>query len=104
MWISATHRAATILAGQLPRFHRRYAAPEQIRNFSDNLENIEARHAAYALRERLGDAMRPAGAEHLQIGRCYPFQERLDPVRLQLLKSIKCATDPNGIMNPGALF
>ncbi len=43
------------------------------------------------------------GAAHFQIGRAYPYAERLDPAQLSLLRAIKAQLDPRGLMNPGVL-
>ena len=43
------------------------------------------------------------GAAHFQIGRAYPYRERLDPAALALLRAVKAALDPHGLMNPGVL-
>lgn len=42
-------------------------------------------------------------AAHFQIGRAYPYAERLSPPALALLRELKQALDPQGLMNPGAL-
>ena len=43
------------------------------------------------------------GAAHFQIGRVYPYRDRLDPSALALLRTVKAALDPQGLMNPGVL-
>ncbi|HHL42082.1 MAG TPA: FAD-binding oxidoreductase [Hellea balneolensis] len=43
------------------------------------------------------------GAAHFQIGRTYPFAQTRTPETLALLKAVKKATDPDTIVNPGAL-
>jgi D-lactate dehydrogenase (cytochrome) len=43
------------------------------------------------------------GAAHLQIGRAYPYTRERDAAALALLRGIKTATDPQALLNPGAL-
>ncbi len=57
------------------------------------------------LRARLGDEeLRAAGAEHLQIGRHYPWEQRLQPGVRRLMRAVKHSLDPDGPMAPGVLF
>lgn len=42
-------------------------------------------------------------AAHFQIGRAYPYQQRLDPAAQALLRVVKAQLDPQGLMNPGVL-
>jgi D-lactate dehydrogenase (cytochrome) len=42
-------------------------------------------------------------AAHFQIGRAYPYLDRLDPAAQALLRAVKAALDPQGLMNPGVL-
>ncbi len=55
------------------------------------------------LRESVISELDSRGASHLQIGRSYPFLERLDAPAGDLLVAIKRVLDPEGIMNPGVL-
>jgi FAD/FMN-containing dehydrogenase len=43
------------------------------------------------------------GAVHFQIGKTYPYGGVISPETLGLVKAIKGALDPDGLMNPGAL-
>jgi FAD/FMN-containing dehydrogenase len=43
------------------------------------------------------------GAVHFQLGKMYPYAADLEPGALALVKAVKTALDPKGLMNPGAL-
>ena len=43
------------------------------------------------------------GAASNQIGRSYPYFERLEPATADLLLDLKTRLDPRGLMNPGVL-
>jgi D-lactate dehydrogenase (cytochrome) len=40
---------------------------------------------------------------HFQIGRAYPYLQRLQPATRSLLEALKQHLDPDGRMNPGSL-
>ena len=88
----------------LHQFHRHHVTDEQLRRYGDLPDRPELRALAHALRRELGSVLYEAGAEHLQIGRHYPFEQDMDPVRLKLLLALKRHVDPKGIMAPGVLF
>jgi FAD/FMN-containing dehydrogenase len=43
------------------------------------------------------------GATHFQNGRAYPFAQTRTPQALALLRTLKAALDPQGVLNPGVL-
>lgn len=55
------------------------------------------------LRAALVAALDAVGASHLQIGRLYPWIDRLDPASRAIATGIKRLLDPRGAMNPGVL-
>jgi FAD/FMN-containing dehydrogenase len=63
---------------------------------------IELEHAIFDLVERLGGSI---SAEH-GIGRlkCAEFAKRADPVELAVMRDLKRALDPKGILNPGKVL
>jgi len=65
--------------------------------------NPEARVYADDLKEAIIATMQAHGAGHFQIGRAYPYQQRLSEQAKGLLRAIKNELDPAGLMNPGAL-
>jgi D-lactate dehydrogenase (cytochrome) len=85
-------------------FHRHHVTDGQLKRHGDNPERPETRAFAHALRQELGDVLHEAGAEHLQIGRHYPYEQALDPVQGNLMRAIKHHLDPNGLMALGSLF
>ncbi|MBT4490183.1 MAG: FAD-binding oxidoreductase, partial [Rhodospirillaceae bacterium] len=88
----------------LHAFHRHHVTDGQLKRYGDRPERPETRAFAHGLRKELGDVLHQAGAEHLQIGRYYPYEADLDPVRRDLMQAIKRHLDPDGLMAPGVLF
>ena len=88
----------------LGRFHRTNVTQAQLDRYGAQEEWPEARAFAHSLRAELGDTLRSAGAEHLQIGRYYPYEQSMDPVRRDLMRALKSIFDPHGLMAPGVLF
>jgi D-lactate dehydrogenase (cytochrome) len=56
-----------------------------------------------ALRREIVALYRRFEAGHFQIGRTYPYTERLSPAGLRLVRALKAELDPKGVMNPGVL-
>jgi glycolate oxidase len=65
--------------------------------------NMAARDYTHQLKQDIIALYQKFGAAHFQIGRAYPYLDRLDPEALALLSTIKQALDPKGLMNPGVL-
>jgi glycolate oxidase len=42
-------------------------------------------------------------AVHFQLGKTYPYASVLSPEPLALVRALKHALDPDGLLNPGAL-
>jgi len=68
-----------------------------------NPDNEAARQQVATLRKAVIDAWGPRGAGHFQVGRAYPYADRLDPAQRQLLDGWLAAIDPERRMNPGVL-
>ena len=65
--------------------------------------DLEARALVAELRSKVVDIFHGLGAAHLQIARTSPLPESHDPKAWELLKALKRAVDPKGLMNPGSL-
>ena len=88
----------------LGSFHRQHVTPSQLRRYRNQPARHSARACAHDLRAAFAHALQAAGAGHLQIGRYYPWWERLDPGLRAVLQSFKATIDPDGRMNPGVLL
>lgn len=55
------------------------------------------------LRAGLVEALDAVGASHLQLGRFYPWVDRLDAAGRAIARGMKRVLDPRGAMNPGVL-
>lgn len=63
----------------------------------------EARGFVDRLKGDIIQLMQEHGAAHFQLGRAYPYAQRLGGPAASLIRAIKTELDPKGIMNPGAL-
>lgn len=87
----------------LEPIHCRSLEPDHLAKLNRFPPNEEARALVVRLRGEIIRIFRALDATHLQIARAYPLQEASDPKAWQLLKTIKQAIDPRGLMNPGSL-
>jgi D-lactate dehydrogenase (cytochrome) len=84
-------------------YHLSTLDPAHIAALPDFPANPEARAYVEDLKRALIETMQTHGASHFQIGRAYPYQQRLAPPARALLGTIKQQLDPHNLMNPGAL-
>lgn len=83
--------------------HERTPEPSHLRKLERHKPNPEARALVDDLRGKLVALLAEKGAAFNQIGKTYPYMSMLDPNTARLLKAIKAETDPEGLINPGAL-
>jgi len=84
-------------------FHERVLDSAYLAKLERFPDNPPARAAVDQMRRELADTLTHAGAASFQLGKFYPYQEGLDPSAARLLKAVKTAVDPEGLMNPGTL-
>ena len=63
----------------------------------------EKRSTVHRFKQELIDLFRLNDAAFFQIGRSYPYIDRLDPTARALVLATKAALDPHNLMNPTAL-
>ncbi len=83
--------------------HERLMDPSHRRKLTPLAPNPDATALVETLRSELKAVFLRHGATNMQIGRAYPFRERISAVNAALLATLKKAVDPRNLMNPGAL-
>jgi FAD/FMN-containing dehydrogenase len=87
----------------IAELHRRSVEPAHLARLKGFPEGTEARALVDELRCGVIAIFTAAEGIHFQLGRLYPFAERVDPRALAVLRAVKDAVDPGNRMNPGAL-
>jgi len=91
-------------ADELGDFRLSLIEPEFAEKWKNIPANPERRQVALQLRDELRDLFDNLGGLHLQIGKYYPYLNIMNHEGLgKVVKGIKHALDPQGLMNPGAL-
>ena len=83
--------------------HERLMEPAYRRQITPLPSNPAAAALIAELRFEIKAVFTRHGATHMQIGRAYPFRDRVGAANWELLTSLKAAVDPQNLMNPGAL-
>lgn len=87
----------------LGAIHKASVERAYLARFEERAENPAATALVAAARRDIIAIFSRHGAAHFQIGRTYPYREHRAPEAYRLLEAIKAATDPAGVVNPGAL-
>jgi D-lactate dehydrogenase (cytochrome) len=84
-------------------YHARAMPAEWLARLPELEANPAAFEAVRALRAEVAELMDAHGAGHFQVGRFYGYARGRNPAALALLRAVKTALDPHGILSPGAL-
>ncbi|WP_426162693.1 FAD-binding oxidoreductase [Sandarakinorhabdus sp. DWP1-3-1] len=84
-------------------YHDRMAPADHLAGLPAYPANDAAAAAVDRLRTGVIAIMQAHGGVHFQIGKTYPYLETRDAASVALLRAIKAALDPRGILNLGAL-
>ena len=83
--------------------HRAVPDPAHLARLNEPPANPDAEALVLELRAATIALFDELGAASNQIGRGYPYVERLEPATLAMLRALKTELDPRGLMNPGVL-
>lgn len=83
--------------------HRAAPDPAHLERLAEPAANPAAAELVAELRRETLALFDELGAASNQIGRTYPFFEKLEPATAALLDALKTELDPDGRMNPGVL-
>lgn len=84
-------------------FHKRYLPQEYLDVMPEYPANPEGRALVKEMKAAIQDIFSAVGATHMQVGKAYPYLHGRQPEAERVLRELKSAVDPQGLMNPGAL-
>jgi FAD/FMN-containing dehydrogenase len=87
----------------LEELHRRSVEPAHLSKLQRFPPNAAARALVERLRGEIVAIFSGLKATHLQIARTYRFRQSHDEGAWSILRAVKAAVDPKGLMNPGSL-
>ena len=88
---------------EITAYHRAVVPADYLAQLPTHAANPVARDLVDALKRELAELYAQHGATNFQIGRFYPYAERLEQEPAQLLQAIKTHLDPSQRLSPGVL-
>jgi glycolate oxidase len=88
---------------EITAYHRSVVPPDYLANLPVFPANPEARAYVDEMKSALAALYAEHGAVNYQIGRFYPYAERLGPETRSLLEALKMHLDPDARLSPGVL-
>lgn len=84
-------------------YHQEHIPADYLANVPKFAANQEAREYVHRLKGDLVDLYDRHGAVHFQLGRAYPYAQRLGEAPQRLVQAIKSTMDPERVIGPGLL-
>jgi glycolate oxidase len=84
-------------------FHEKMVPAEHLKTLPNYPAAPEARAEVKRMKNDVIALMHKHGAAHLQVGKAYSYLPGRNEASVALLRAVKAALDPKGILNPGAL-
>lgn len=84
-------------------YHRRTVPADHLARLPEHPPNPAAAAAVARMKDEIAALMAVHGSAHFQIGRFYNYAVGRNAPAMALLRAIKAALDPAGILNPGAV-
>jgi D-lactate dehydrogenase (cytochrome) len=88
---------------EITDYHRAAVPADYLASLPTYPAGPEARAYVHQLKSDIVDLFVKHGATNFQIGKAYPYADRLTPEALALVRSAKVTLDPAGRMSPGNL-
>jgi D-lactate dehydrogenase (cytochrome) len=100
---SLLYEVALYWPGPPTDYHRAVLPADYLAGLPAYAQDDEAQAYVERLKSDIVALLARFGAVHFQLGKMYPYAQALDPEPLALVRALKAALDPQGLMNPGAL-
>ncbi|MFK7888787.1 MAG: FAD-binding oxidoreductase [Gammaproteobacteria bacterium] len=88
---------------EITAYHREVVPTDYLGQLPKHEANPEARELVDRIKSDITELLCQHGATNYQLGKAYPYLERLSPEVRHLVKSLKHCLDPRGIASPGNL-
>ncbi|MEC3947431.1 FAD-binding oxidoreductase [Sphingobium sp. HWE2-09] len=88
---------------EITAYHRANVPADYLASLPVYPANVEGRDYVHQLKTDMTALFVAHGSTNFQLGRAYPYADRLAAEPLALVKAIKSALDPDGRMTPGGL-
>jgi D-lactate dehydrogenase (cytochrome) len=100
---SFLYEVALYWPDEISAYHREVIPHDYLEQLPKYPKNTEAREFVHQLKTEITELLIQFEAIHFQIGKAYPYIDRLLPETKKLINDIKESLDPNNLSSPGSL-